>query len=147
MLVTLRKLRVFEDVKTNINQKIFPLFQKYITGGFVTEELSGERVAMVVADPEYKQSGIYWSWGNRQKEGRESFGQKVSPQVPVLVGLLFISICPIVYPSGQGFVAPRSRAHTNRIPSMSSCWSLPPKFHWLFIVADGWPMGLRPSQL
>jgi protochlorophyllide reductase len=61
-------------------QKIFPLFQKYITGGFVTEELSGERVAMVVADPEYKQSGIYWSWGNRQKEGRESFGQKVSPQ-------------------------------------------------------------------
>jgi protochlorophyllide reductase len=35
---------------------------------------------MVVADPEYKQSGIYWSWGNRQKEGRESFVQKVSPQ-------------------------------------------------------------------
>ncbi|MFM7407430.1 MAG: protochlorophyllide reductase [Cuspidothrix sp.] len=61
-------------------QKLFPIFQKYITGGFVTEELSGERVAMVVADPEYKQSGIYWSWGNRQKEGRESFVQKVSPQ-------------------------------------------------------------------
>jgi protochlorophyllide reductase len=61
-------------------QKIFPLFQKYITGGFVTEELSGERVAMVVADSEYKQSGIYWSWGNRQKEGRTSFVQKVSPQ-------------------------------------------------------------------
>jgi protochlorophyllide reductase len=34
----------------------------------------------VVAAPEYKQSGIYWSWGNRQKEGRQSFAQKVSPQ-------------------------------------------------------------------
>ena len=61
-------------------QKIFPLFQKYITGGFVTEELSGDRVAMVVADPEYKQSGMYWSWGNRQKKDRQSFVQKVSPQ-------------------------------------------------------------------
>ncbi|MBD2481689.1 protochlorophyllide reductase [Planktothrix sp. FACHB-1365] len=61
-------------------QKIFPIFQKYITGGFVTEELSGDRVAMVVADPEYKQSGVYWSWGNRQKKDRKSFVQKVSPQ-------------------------------------------------------------------
>jgi protochlorophyllide reductase len=61
-------------------QKLFPLFQKYITGGFVTEELSGERVAMVVADPEYKESGIYWSWGNRQKKDRQSFVQQVSPQ-------------------------------------------------------------------
>jgi protochlorophyllide reductase len=61
-------------------QKIFPLFQKYITGGFVSEELAGERVAAVVADPEYKQSGIYWSWGNRQKKDRQSFVQKVSPE-------------------------------------------------------------------
>ncbi len=61
-------------------QKIFPIFQKYITGGFVSEELAGERVAAVVADPEYKQSGVYFSWGNRQKKGRKSFAQKVSPQ-------------------------------------------------------------------
>lgn len=61
-------------------QKIFPIFQRYITGGFVSEELAGERVAMVVADPEYKQSGAYWSWGNRQKKNRQSFVQKVSPQ-------------------------------------------------------------------
>jgi protochlorophyllide reductase len=39
-------------------QKIFPLFQKNITGGYV--------------------SGMYWSWGNRQKEGRKSFVQEVS---------------------------------------------------------------------
>jgi protochlorophyllide reductase len=61
-------------------QKLFPLFQKYITGGFVSEELAGDRVAEVVIKPDYKQSGAYWSWGNRQKEGRKSFVQKVSPQ-------------------------------------------------------------------
>ncbi|MCM0593616.1 MAG: protochlorophyllide reductase [Gloeotrichia echinulata IR180] len=61
-------------------QKLFPLFQKYITGGFVSEELAGERVALVVADPEYSQSGVYWSWGNRQKKNGQSFVQKVSPQ-------------------------------------------------------------------
>ena len=61
-------------------QKIFPWFQKNITGGYVTQELSGERVAQVVADPEFKQSGVHWSWGNRQKAGRESFIQELSEQ-------------------------------------------------------------------
>lgn len=59
-------------------QKLFPLFQKNITGGYVSEELAGERVAAVVADPQYNKSGAYWSWGNRQKEGRKSFVQEVS---------------------------------------------------------------------
>jgi len=61
-------------------QKLFPLFQKYITGGYVSQELAGERVAAVVADLEYKQSGAYWSWGNRQKKEGKSFVQRVSPQ-------------------------------------------------------------------
>jgi protochlorophyllide reductase len=61
-------------------QKLFPLFQRYITGGYVSQELAGERVAAVVAAPEYKQSGVYWSWGNRQKKDGKSFVQKVSPQ-------------------------------------------------------------------
>lgn len=62
-------------------QKLFPLFQKHITGGYVSQELAGERVAAVVADPEYRQSGAYLSWGNRQKKDRkEAFVQKVSPQ-------------------------------------------------------------------
>lgn len=61
-------------------QKIFPLFQKYITGGYVSQDLAGERVAAVVADPEFNKSGTYWSWGNRQKKGRQSFAQTVSPQ-------------------------------------------------------------------
>ncbi|HEY9619601.1 MAG TPA: protochlorophyllide reductase [Crinalium sp.] len=61
-------------------QKIFPIFQKYITGGFVSEELAGQRVADVVADPAYNKSGTYWSWGNRQKKGRKSFVQQVSPE-------------------------------------------------------------------
>lgn len=57
---------------------IFPWFQKNITGGYVSQELAGERVAAVTADPQYKQSGAYWSWGNRQKEGRKSFIQEMS---------------------------------------------------------------------
>ncbi|BAY41163.1 protochlorophyllide oxidoreductase [Nostoc sp. NIES-2111] len=61
-------------------QKIFPLFQKYITKGYVSQDLAGERVADVVAAPEYKQSGAYWSWGNRQKKDGKSFVQRVSPQ-------------------------------------------------------------------
>lgn len=59
-------------------QKLFPLFQKNITGGFVSEELAGDRVAEVVADPEYNKSGSYWSWGNRQKPNRKSFEQEMS---------------------------------------------------------------------
>lgn len=61
-------------------QKLFPLFQRYITGGYVSQELAGERLAAVVADPEYAQSGSYWSWGNRQKKDRKAFVQTVSPQ-------------------------------------------------------------------
>lgn len=61
-------------------QKLFPWFQKNITGGYVSQELAGERVAQVVIDPEYKQSGAYWSWGNRQKKDGKSFVQRVSPQ-------------------------------------------------------------------
>jgi protochlorophyllide reductase len=59
-------------------QKIFPWFQKNITGGYVTQELAGERVAQVVADPEFQQSGVHWSWGNRQQPGRKSFVQELS---------------------------------------------------------------------
>jgi protochlorophyllide reductase len=61
-------------------QKLFPWFQKNITGGYVSQELAGDRVAQVVADPEYNQSGVYWSWGNRQKKDGKSFVQRVSPQ-------------------------------------------------------------------
>lgn len=59
---------------------IFPWFQKNITGGYVSQELAGERVAKVVADPEFKQSGVHWSWGNRQKQGRDAFVQALSAE-------------------------------------------------------------------
>jgi protochlorophyllide reductase len=59
---------------------IFPWFQKNITGGYVSQELAGERVAQVVADPEFKPSGQHWSWGNRQKPNREAFVQELSTE-------------------------------------------------------------------
>jgi protochlorophyllide reductase len=59
-------------------QKIFPWFQKNITKGYVSQELAGDRVAQVVADPAFGQSGVHWSWGNRQQAGREGFVQELS---------------------------------------------------------------------
>lgn len=59
---------------------IFPWFQKNITKGYVSQELAGDRVAQVVADPEFGQSGLHWSWGNRQRAGRAPFAQPLSEQ-------------------------------------------------------------------
>ncbi|MFM8545857.1 MAG: protochlorophyllide reductase, partial [Vulcanococcus sp.] len=59
-------------------QKIFPWFQKNITGGYVSQALAGERVAQVVADPGFNASGVHWSWGNRQKQGGKQFSQELS---------------------------------------------------------------------
>jgi protochlorophyllide reductase len=59
-------------------QRIFPWFQKNITKGYVSQPLSGERVAQVVCDPEFQQSGVHWSWGNRQKPGAKPFAQSLS---------------------------------------------------------------------
>lgn len=59
-------------------QTIFPWFQKNITGGYVTEELAGERVAQVTADPGFNESGVYYSWGNRQQKDRKAFKQEIS---------------------------------------------------------------------
>jgi protochlorophyllide reductase len=57
---------------------IFPWFQKNITKGYVTQTLAGERVAQVVADAGFEQSGVHWSWGNRQQPGRQAFSQSLS---------------------------------------------------------------------
>jgi protochlorophyllide reductase len=61
-----------------IFQKVFPWFQKNITGGYVSQALAGERVAQVVADPDFAVSGVHWSWGNRQKKGGRQFSQELS---------------------------------------------------------------------
>ena len=55
---------------------IFPWFQKNITGGYVSQALAGERVADVVAEPEFAVSGVHWSWGNRQKPGAKAFARR-----------------------------------------------------------------------
>ena len=59
-------------------QTIFPWFQKNITGGYVTQALAGDRVAQVVADPDFAESGVHWSWGNRQKKDGQQFSQELS---------------------------------------------------------------------
>ncbi|MFZ4689619.1 MAG: protochlorophyllide reductase [Polymorphobacter sp.] len=59
-------------------RRIFPWFQKNITKGYVSQPLAGERTADVVADPRFTASGVHWSWGNRQRPGREAFSQPLS---------------------------------------------------------------------
>ncbi|MFP4518762.1 MAG: protochlorophyllide reductase [Oceanicaulis sp.] len=61
-------------------QKVFPWFQKTITGGYVAQGLAGERVAQVVAEARFAKSGVHWSWGGRQSADREAFDQKLSAQ-------------------------------------------------------------------
>ena len=43
-------------------RKYFPLFMKYVTGGFVGEEEAGTRLFQVITDPRCTRSGVYWSW-------------------------------------------------------------------------------------
>ena len=35
-------------------------------------------MAQVVADPDFSESGVHWSWGNRQKKEGEQFSQELS---------------------------------------------------------------------
>ena len=41
---------------------LFPLIQKYVTKGYVSMSEAGGRLASVVCDPEYTESGAYWAW-------------------------------------------------------------------------------------
>jgi len=51
-------------------RKFFPIFMKYITGGFVGEEEAGQRLMQVSHDPRCRKSGVYWSWNGGPREGR-----------------------------------------------------------------------------
>jgi len=67
-------------------RKLFPVFMKYVTGGYVAEDEAGERLAQVIDDPRCTKSGVYWSWnGNAQQFGSreriaEGGGAKVEMQ-------------------------------------------------------------------
>jgi protochlorophyllide reductase len=54
-------------------KRVFPLFMKYVTGGYVSEVEAGERLAQVIYGPQCSKSGVYWSWnGNAQMVGLKS---------------------------------------------------------------------------
>ena len=59
----------------------FPIFQRFITRGYVSERLAGERVALIATGEEFTQSGVHWSWGNRQKLVGKVFSQKLSKRI------------------------------------------------------------------
>jgi len=48
-------------------RKLFPLFMKYVTGGYVGEKEAGERLAQVIVDPKCNKSDVYWSWNGKAK--------------------------------------------------------------------------------
>jgi len=51
-------------------RQYFPVFMKFITGGFVGEEEAGQRLFQVAHDPRCGKSGVYWSWNGGPREGR-----------------------------------------------------------------------------
>jgi len=46
---------------------LFPLFMKYVTGGYVSQKEAGQRLSQVVDDPICSKSGVYWSWNGGAK--------------------------------------------------------------------------------
>ncbi len=60
---------------------LFPIFQKFITKGYVSQRLAGERVAEVATFKKYAKPSVHWSWGNRQKPGSKAFSQKLSKRI------------------------------------------------------------------
>jgi len=48
----------------------FPIFMKFITGGYVGEHEAGQRLFQVAHDPRCAKSGVYWSWNGGPREGR-----------------------------------------------------------------------------
>jgi len=51
-------------------RKYFPVFMKFITGGFVSEQEAGQRLFQAAHDPRCAKSGVYWSWNGGPREGR-----------------------------------------------------------------------------
>jgi len=51
-------------------RKYFPVFMKYITGGFVGEDEAGQRLMQAVHDPKCSKSGVYWGWNGGARVGR-----------------------------------------------------------------------------
>lgn len=51
-------------------RKYFPIFMKFITGGYVGEHEAGQRLFQVCHDPRCAKSGVYWSWNGGPREGR-----------------------------------------------------------------------------
>ena len=41
---------------------LFPILQKNVTKGYVSEAEAGERLASIVYDPRYNEQGAYWAW-------------------------------------------------------------------------------------
>jgi len=52
-------------------QKLFPGFHKTVTRAYVSEAEAGRRLAAVVADPAYCESGSYYSWQGKSGTGGE----------------------------------------------------------------------------
>uniref|UniRef100_A0A7S1RUK8 protochlorophyllide reductase n=1 Tax=Alexandrium catenella TaxID=2925 RepID=A0A7S1RUK8_ALECA len=50
-------------------QFLFPVLQRSVTNAYVSEDEAGQRLAKVVADPEYTASGSYYSWGGSSGTG------------------------------------------------------------------------------
>ena len=84
-------------------QKVFPWFQKSVTGGYVSQPRAGERVADVVSGEAFSASGVHWSWGNRQRRGRQQFVQELSEQGrdPALAKRLWELSAQLVAERGQ----------------------------------------------
>jgi len=61
---------------------LFPILQKEVTNAYVSEEEAGRRLAKVVSEPSYGQSGVYFSWGGESGTGGAGGADAVDNTAP-----------------------------------------------------------------
>jgi protochlorophyllide reductase len=62
-------------------RKYFPVFMKFITGGYVGEHEAGQRLMQTAHDPRCSKSGVYWSWNGGPREGRGKAALEMGGQI------------------------------------------------------------------
>ena len=113
-------------------RKYFPVFMKFITGGFVGEEEAGQRLFQVCHDPRCSKSGVYWSWNGGPREGRGAEAIEKGGQIVGAGG------------AGGGWDSIFENDQSDKVMDMEKCADL-----WRLssdVTGAEWPLAYQPKS-